>query len=96
MLKESIKKELEVLEEKYPNLLVLEILEILNSSKSIEEAKERLEEENSIKYLIAYKKYIESYSLDYNYFKSYIGKGDFTLLKESFIDSKIKELKGDI
>ena len=96
MLKESIKKELEVLEEKYPNLLVLEILEILNSSKSIEEAKERLEEENSIKYLIAYKKYIESYSLDYNYFKSYIGKGDFTLVKEDFIESKIKEIKRGI
>lgn len=96
MLKESIKKELEVLEGKYPNLLVLEILEILNSSKSIEEAKERLEEENSIKYLIAYKKYIESYSLDYNYFKSYIGKGDFTLVKEDFIESKIKEIKRGI
>ena len=96
MLKESIKKELEVLEGKYPNLLRLEILEILNSSKSIEEAKERLEEENSIKYLIAYKKYIESYSLNYNYFKSYIGKGDFTLVKEDFIDSKIKEIKRGI
>lgn len=96
MLKESIKKELEILEEKYPNLLRLEILEILNSSKSIEEAKRRLEEENSIKYLIAYKKYIEGNNLDYNYFKSYIGKGDFTLVKESFIESKIKEIKGDI
>ena len=97
MLKNSIKKELEVLEVKYPNLLVLEILEILNSSKSIEEAKERLEEENSIKYLIAYKKYIENKGLDYNYFKSYIGKGDFTLLKKEFIDSKIGDLiKGDI
>ena len=96
MLKESIKKELEVLEGKYPNLLRLEILEILNSSKSIEEARERLEEENSIKYLIAYKKYIESYSLDYNYFKSYIGKGDFTLVKEDFIESKIKEIKRGI
>ena len=94
MLKNSIKRELEVLEEKYPNLLVLEILEILTSSKSIKEAKERLEEENNIKYLIAYKKYIESNNLDYNYFKSYIGKGDFTLLKEDFIESKIKELKG--
>ena len=94
MLKNSIKRELEVLEEKYPNLLVLEILEILNSSKSIEEAKRRLEEENNIKYLIAYKKYIESNNLDYNYFKSYIGKGDFSLLKEDFIESKIKELKG--
>ena len=94
MLKNSIKRELEVLEEKYPNLLILEILEILNSSKSIEEAKRRLEEENSIKYLIAYKKYIESNNLDYGYFKSYIGKGDFSLLKEDFIESKIKELKG--
>ena len=94
MLKNSIKKELEVLEKKYPNLLVLEILEILNSSKSIEESKRRLEEKNNIKYLIAYKKYIESNNLDYNYFKSYIGKGDFTLLKEDFIDFKIKELKG--
>ncbi len=94
MLKKNIKKELEVLEEKYPNLLVLEILEILNSSKSIKEAKRRLEEENSIRYLIAYKKYIESNNLDYNYFKSYIDKGDFSLLKESFIDSKIKELRG--
>lgn len=96
MLKESIKKELEVLGGKYPNLLRLEILEILNSSKSIEEARERLEEENSIKYLIAYKKYIEGNNLDYNYFKSYIGKGDFTLVKEDFIESKIKEIKRGI
>lgn len=96
MLKKSIIRELEVLEEKYPNLLRLEILEILNSSKSIEEAKRRLEEENSIKYLIAYKKYIESNNLDYNYFKSYISKGDFTLVKEDFIESKIKEIKRGI
>lgn len=96
MLKKSIKRELEVLEEKYPNLLRLEILEILNSSKSIEEAKRRLEEENSIKYLIAYKGYIEGNNLDYNYFKSYIGKGDFNLLKEDFIESKIKEIKRGI
>ena len=95
MLKKNIKKELEVLEGKYPNLLRLEILEILNSSKSIEEAKKRLEEENSLKYLIAYKGYIESKDLDYNYFKSYIGKGDFTLLKKEFIDSKIKEILGE-
>ena len=94
MLKKNIIRELEVLENKYPNLLLLEILEILNSSKSIEETKRRLEEENNIKYLIAYKKYIESNNLDYNYFKSYIGKGDFNLLKESFIDFKIEELKG--
>ena len=94
MLKNNIKKELEVLEKKYPNLLVLEILEILNSSDSIEETKRRLEEKNNIKYLIAYKKYIESNNLDYNYFKSFIGKGDFTLVKEDFIESKIKELKG--
>lgn len=94
MLKNSIKKELEALGDKYPNLLNLEILEILNSSKSMEEAKRRLEEENSIKYLIAYKKYIEGRGLDYNYFKSYIGKGDFTLIREVFIDSKIEELKG--
>ena len=94
MLKNNIKKELEVLEKKYPNLLVLEILEILNSSDSIEETKRRLEEKNNIKYLIAYKKYIESNNLDYNYFKSFIGKGDFILVKEDFIESKIKELKG--